>query len=410
MFRFGVSSVNMLENSRTRPARRFAVVWLSTLIGGLGIGMVSPLLPVFSQEMGATGIWLALAFSGFAISETPLMPFMGRLSDRFGRKLFMALGMLTYALAALGYVYAPTYQLLVLFRIFSGVGAAMFFPVSFAYVGDLSPPGKEGRYMGLFNVAFLLGWGAGPIIGGSIKDALGTDATFWSMMLMSSLAFVLLMVLLPRGRGGEYKVGPSKKDTPWLQLLKDGKLMAACSFEMIWGLSFGAVLSFLPVFMTTNLGTTATAIGLVISSRALLNGVLVYPYGRLADRMNRVPLVIAGAAVTAAGTLAIPWMHSFASLLVLFCITALFESVAVPAGTAIAVDRGRKLGMGSVMGLFNMAMAIGLLFGSLAGGLVQSSLGVENVFRYAAAVTVVGIAVFYTLMRRAQRGETAVSA
>jgi len=55
-------------------------------------------------------------------------------------------------------------------------------------------------------------------------------------------------------------------------------------------------------------------------------------------------------------------------------------------------------------------MAIGLLFGSLAGGLVQSSLGVENVFRYAAAVTVVGIAVFYTLMRRAQRGETAVSA
>ncbi|MGB2800335.1 MAG: hypothetical protein WBC82_10910, partial [Dehalococcoidia bacterium] len=67
MPRFGISSVNMLENSQTRPARRFAAVWLSTLIGGLGIGMVSPLLPVFSQEMGATGIWLALAFSGFAI-------------------------------------------------------------------------------------------------------------------------------------------------------------------------------------------------------------------------------------------------------------------------------------------------------------------------------------------------------
>ena len=400
----------MLEDSRLQSGRPFAVVWLSTVIGGLGIGMVSPLLPVFSQEMGATGIWLALAFSGFAITETPLMPFMGRLSDRFGRRTFMALGLLTYAFAALGYVFSSTYHLLVVFRMLSGIGAAMFFPVAFAYVGDLAPRGKEGRYMGLFNVAFLIGWGAGPIIGGSVKDALGTDATFLSMMIMSALAFVLLMTLLPRERGGGSAGGAQGSSGSWLPLMRDIRLVAGCTFQMILGLSFGAVLSFLPVFMTTNLGASATAVGIVISCRALLNGVLQYPYGWMADRMNRVLLVVVGATITAAGTFAIPWMRSFVPLLLLFSLTALFESIAVPSATAIVVDRGRVLGMGAVMGFFNTAMAVGLLIGSLAGGVVQSSLGVDSVFRYAAVIAVVGTVVFYILMRRAQRTERAVAA
>ena len=400
----------MAEDSRLRPGRLFAVVWLSTVIGGLGIGMVSPLLPVFSQEMGATGVWLALAFSGFAITETPLMPFMGRLSDRYGRRIFMALGLLTYALAALGYVFSSTYHLLVVFRMLSGIGAAMFFPVAFAYVGDLSPRGKEGRYMGLFNLAFLIGWGAGPIIGGSVKDSLGTDATFLSMMIMSALAFVLLMTLLPRERGGGSAGRVQGAGGSWLPLMRDTRLMAGCTFEMILGLSFGAVLTFLPVFMTTNLGASATAVGIVISCRALLNGALQYPYGWLADRMNRVFLVVLGATITAAGTFAIPWMSSFVPLLLLFSLTALFESIAVPAATAIVVDRGRLLGMGAAMGLFNMSMAIGVLIGSLAGGVVQSTLGVDNVFRYAACIAVVGTIVFYVLMRRAQRTERAIAA
>ncbi len=58
--------------------RGFVAIWIATFVGIAGIGMVSPLLPIFAKEMGASGIWLGLAFSGFAISETPLMPFMGK--------------------------------------------------------------------------------------------------------------------------------------------------------------------------------------------------------------------------------------------------------------------------------------------------------------------------------------------
>jgi MFS family permease len=67
---------------RNRP---FIVVWLAVLISIAGIGMVSPLLAKFAEEMGATGSWLGLIFSGYAFTQIPLMPVVGRLADRFGK-------------------------------------------------------------------------------------------------------------------------------------------------------------------------------------------------------------------------------------------------------------------------------------------------------------------------------------
>ena len=53
--------------------RAFIVVWLALFIAVIGISMVSPLMPVFAEKMGASGIWLGLAFSGFTLSQVPLI-------------------------------------------------------------------------------------------------------------------------------------------------------------------------------------------------------------------------------------------------------------------------------------------------------------------------------------------------
>ena len=133
----------------------FIALWLAMFIAFTGIAMVSPLIPVFAEEMGASGIWLGFAFSGFAVTQIPLMPVMGRLSDRFGKKTFIWCGLLIYAVVSVGYFWAPGFRELVLFRVFSGVGPAMVIPIAFSYIGELSPHGHEGRYMGLFTIAII---------------------------------------------------------------------------------------------------------------------------------------------------------------------------------------------------------------------------------------------------------------
>lgn len=393
-----------------RPARflsnnkPFIVVWLALFISIAGIGMVSPLLPVFAQDMGASGIWLGLAFSGFAFSQVPLMPVAGRLSDRFGKKLFIWLGLLIYAIAAVGYVWSPGYQELVFFRVFSGVGAAMVIPTAFAYIGELAPPGQEGRYMGLFTIAFLAGFGIGPVLGGTVHDSFGMDAAFASMGVLATAGLLIVLLFLPASRPSSRAMQSNKPASSFSSMLRDETMRGLITFQLVFGLSYGSVLAFLGIFMTTVMGASVAHVGIVLSARSIQNGMLAYPFGWLADRVSRVVLVNIGMIAMSTGIFFIPWTRDFAMLLGLFMVMATFESVALPAAEAITVEKGRSLGMGSVMGVFNMAMSLGMIVGSVIGGLIQGSIGIGWVFRFAAVLGLVGVVVFNVFMRRAGAG------
>jgi DHA1 family multidrug resistance protein-like MFS transporter len=385
---------------RNRP---FVVVWLAVLISIAGIGMVSPLLSKFAEDMGATGTWLGLIFSGYAFSQIPLMPVVGRLADRFGKKLFLSLGLLVYAMAAAGYLWAPGYRELFLFRLLSGAGAAMVIPTAYAYIGDLTAQGSEGRYMGIFNIALVAGYGVGPTLGGIVYDSYGMHATFASMCIMSAVGFLVVLFFLP-GRSRSPRVNPIEKPSVrYSLLLKDPTVGGIISYQLVWGLAYGAVFTFLPILLTTVRGATLAQVGMVLSVRSVLNGTLSYPYGWLADRMNRVFLVSLGALAMAAGIIFIPWVEGFAAILVLFAAIGLVETIAMPAGIAITVGCGRKLGMGSVMSVSNMANASAVIIGSLAGAAIQGSVGITWVFPAAAGAVILGVVVFNLFMRRARQ-------
>jgi len=386
--------VRFLSNNRS-----FVIVWVALLISIAGIGMVSPLLPKFAENMGASGIWIALAFSGFALSQVPLMPVVGRLSDRFGKKLFLWLGLLIYVIAAAGYVWSPTYRELVVFRVLSGVGTAMVIPTAYAYVGDLAPRGHEGRYMGLFNVGIIAGFGLGPMIGGIVQERLGMDATFASMGILGAAGFIMVLLLLPNRVPSTQVTQVDRPVSSFVFLLKDKTMRGLIIFQLVWGLNYGAVFTFLPMFMTTVRSTSIAQVGIVLSARSIVSGTLVYPFGWLADRVDRVHLVTLGMIAVAIGIFSVPWVGGFAALLCLFILMGAFESIAVPAANAITVDRGRTLGMGSVMGVFNMANSSAIVLGSIAGAGIERSAGVSWVFWCAAVIALAGVLGFNMFMR-----------
>jgi len=402
----GSTSAGTFDELDLEPAsfishhRPFIIVWIALFVSIAGIGMVSPLLPVFAEDMGASGIWLGLAFSGFAISQIPLMPFVGGLSDRFGRKSFLWCGLLIYALAAAGYFWSPGYQELVIFRVFSGIGSAMVIPTAFAYVGELAPRGGEGRYMGLFNIALIAGFGIGPVLGGSIHDSFGMDATFVGMGLLSLAGCAIVFLLLPKRSSSATPIFTAPSATPdptttsFVRLLKDNGMQGIVTFQMVYGLLFGTVLAFLGIWMTTVIGTSVAQVGIVLSVRPILNGTLAYPCGWLADRMNRALLATAGMLMVSIGTFSISSLGSFGLILGLFMVMGMFESMAIPAINALTVEKGRDLGMGSVMGIFQMAMSLGLVIGAMTGGFIDTRYGIVEVFQYTAVLALLGLVAF----------------
>lgn len=379
----------------------FPVLFIVMFSGTAGMGMVSPLLPIFAEDMGASGIWLGLAFSGFALTQTPLMPVFGRWSDRRGRRPFLAAGLAVYVLVAIGMALAPNFYILVVMRIISGIGAALLFPIAMAYAGEISPPGEEGAFMGVFNIAFYTGWGIGPLMGGALSDSIGMDAAFLSQAVLATIAMIIVLAKLPESanRGG----GEDDPAVTMVQMMRQAPIRALFSFQVVWAFNSGIALSFVAVYLSDELDAAAAVVGLVISTRVVLNGVLQAPGGRLADRWNRTLMMSIGLLAAGAATFAIPSMGSVTLVWLLFVFLGLSESLATPAANAMAVELGRDIGMGSLMGLFNTAFSVGLVLGAMTGGVASDVWDTAAAFRISGIVVVMGTLAVAAMMTNATK-------
>ena len=132
----------------------------------LGLGIISPRLPSFAEELGASGLWIGVIFAGFAISRAVFMPVVGNISDKIGRKIFVVSGLLLLSVVSFLYLLADSEYVLTVVRLIHGIGAAMVIPIVMAYAGEFAEEGKEGASMGLVTMMFYLGIAAGPLLGG----------------------------------------------------------------------------------------------------------------------------------------------------------------------------------------------------------------------------------------------------
>ena len=407
-------------------SRSFIVLWVAMAVAVAGIAMVSPLLPVYVRdELNGPELAVALSFSAIAITQIITSPVVGRYADRFGSKPFIVLGFAIYGAGAVGYIVAPSWELIILFRALSGVGAASIFPTAMAYVGRLAPPGHEGRYMGAFSISWIAGFGVGPLVGGSIRDFVSSDAAFGVMALMLfgvGLATFLLLPSRPEGSDGRTFEDDEEGLEPGLsfvQLLRRPIVQAAAGGQMIVSIGWGAGFSFIAVYVVSDEGLatgSATFVGVLLASRALFTAALQLVTGPLADRVSRVWLSVVGFTIAGLGQFIVPDIPSATVelsifggelvlvpwLLLLFLVVGLGEAIEFPAQQAIFVDAGRAVGMGSVMGITQTAGGVGFLGGSLIGALVVDLYGIEAVFRYAGLAMIAGALVFYLLMRRAR--------
>lgn len=128
----------------------FGTLFFSIFSAVTGVGIVVPLLPVYAQSLGASGLYIGLIFGSFALSRTIFLPYFGRLSDRKGRKRLILVGLISYALISIAFILAKNVQLLVAIRFIQGIASSMMMPAIQAYVGDITPRGREGFSMGVF--------------------------------------------------------------------------------------------------------------------------------------------------------------------------------------------------------------------------------------------------------------------
>jgi len=383
--------------------RIYNVLFISVFATMLGLGVVSPLLPIYAESLGATGIWLGIIFSAFALSRSIFMPIIGRISDRRGRKWLILIGMFSYAALSLGYLIAGSVYSLTAVRFAHGIASAMVVPIAMAYIADLSEKGKEGSHMGNFSISMFLGMGVGPLLGGFLNDAFGMSSVFYAMAGLSAFATLLVAISLPEARPGLSR-NPVEDPAPMREIVRLPVMRGIVVFGFISALGRGGMMVFIPVFGPL-IAISPAEVGIVLSANTFLMALLQVPVGRFTDRGNKIALIVAGSSIIAIGLIAIPLSGSFWPLIATTSLIGVGGAVQQPSIMALTVDAGRTIGMGTSMGAYNTVFGIGMIIAPLLGGVFMDFIGVEAVFYVGGAITFVGTAVFAAMMRR--RGQAA---
>jgi MFS family permease len=137
------------------------------------------------------------------------------------------------------------------------------------------------------------------------------------------------------------------------------------------------------------MGATGIEIGIVISARTIVNAGLQTPFGRMADRHNKVALILTGCLIAGTCVFLMPFAADLLQLVLLSACMGVGEALVWPTLGAIAVEEGHRYGEGSMMGVFNMAMSVGILIGSLVAGSFMDLIGLEYVFYTTSVILVV---------------------
>jgi len=374
----------------------FPILALSVFSSMLGMGIIAPLLPLYAESLGATGIWLGIIFAGFSISRAIFLPIIGRLSDRSGRKLFICIGLFIYAIISLGYIWADNVSQLTLVRLIQGAAAGMIIPIAQAYVGDISPEGEEGKWMGYFHTAFFAGFGFGPLMGGVLTDYFGMNVAFSTMGGLNLLAFLIAILFLPETRQGKMAANPHLS---FKEMSTSGMVKGLFSFRLSFSLGRGAFSCFLPIFAAIYIGLSPTLIGILLAVNILLMALLQVYSGNIADRFNRRALVVLGSLIGLTFLALIPLTDSFWQLLGLCALQGLGGAISLPAASALIVEEGRKFGMGSTIAVFTLAMSIGMTIGPLLGGVAADFVSINSVFYFAVGMGLIGTSLFIWFTR-----------
>lgn len=358
----------------------FGTLFFSIFAVVTGVGIVVPLLPVYAHGLGAGGLYIGLIFGAFSLSRTFFLPYFGRLSDKKGRKPFVVLGLIAYSLISIAFIFSNTIETLIAIRFVQGIASAMIMPISQAYIGDITPPGREGFSMGLFNLSVFWGLSIGPLAGGLINDHFNLQTAFVCMGVLALIGFLLSLFLLPPTRT-ESIVRRSQTPSVWIRLLKDKDIVGFFIFRAAYTLCIGIIWGFLPVFANVDFSLSSSAIGTLVMLGVFISGLIQTPMGYLADRLNRKRMVFVGGLLTGLAVLSFTLARGFFDLFMANVLFGLGGGISMPALMALAVLKGNHTGaMGAVMALLTMAHSLGMLIGSLLGGAMMDIFSLRLAF------------------------------
>jgi len=339
----------------------------------------TPLLPIFAASLGASDVLLGLIVSVSTFTGMVLKPFIGVLSDRWGRRAWLLIGTLFFAGMPFLYPFIQTPEQLFLIRVIHGMATAIYGPVTVAYVAEQTGS-RRAEGLGWFGIARSGGYILGPALAGWLLLFVEPATVYTIIGLMSCAIFVPILTLTDRPNR---TIQPDSLRQHLSQAFVAGAktpgLWLAGFLEATVFVALYAMKAFLPIY-ALSIGINVAMVGTFFALQEMAVAAAKPVGGRFADRIGYIP-------ATAIGMLgigvALPLLGMISGLWSLFALAILLgagQALVFPSTTALVavqIDTGH---IGAGMGLLGALQNGGKVLGPVLGGLLVATLGYVPMF------------------------------
>ncbi len=386
-----------LNKSGLNRLERRSIAALASVYGlrMFGLFLILPVLAIYAEQLNASPMLMGIALGIYGITQAMFQIPFGILSDRFGRKPIILLGLSIFAFGSLVAAFSTTIEGVIIGRALQGAGAIA--AAVLALTSDLTRENQRTKAMAMIGMtigfAFLLALIASPWL----EFFIGVEGLFIMTAMLAVASMIVIVKVVPtpiQTRNLEVRAVPTKM----LELLKNPQLIRLDAGIFILHFVLTAMFVVVPIIMLEKLGLETREHWQVYIPALIGSIVFMVPMIILSSRKHLLIKVFL-AAISILLFAQVLLMRGPSSVLALtLCMFFFFWGfnlleAMLPSMISRVAPAASK---GSAMGVYNTFQFIGVFFGGLVGGLIYGNLGTSAVFVMCAFMLLLWVYLVYS--------------
>jgi len=369
-----MSGLNSIEK---RAAVSLALVFGLRM---LGLFMIMPVFAIYGQSLeGYSPLWVGIAIGAYGLTQACLQVPMGILSDRYGRKIIILIGLIIFCIGSLVAASSDSIVGVTIGRAIQGMGAIA--STILALAADVTRDEQRPKVMAIIGMCIGLSFAVSLIVGPIIVESVGLSGLFKLISGSSLLAMLVVLFIVPnsvtRAPKGDTRAAPKLiKD-----MLKDGQLLRLDAGIFVLHLVLTSIFVVLPL-MLINLDFKSTDHWQLYFPTLMLSFFLMVPLIVIGAKRESMKQIYRLVLLMLASSLVMMFVlqHSFIGLfiaVIVFFTAFNYLEASLPSLIAKFAPAGQK---GTAMGIYSSSQFFGAFWGGIIGGICYQYLGLIGVF------------------------------
>lgn len=355
------------------------------MLGMMGGALIGPVLPTLEDPFGVSEEAAGLVLGVYTLSTAIMMPFIGLLIDRYGRKPILIPCLLINGIFGGLCSLAPDFKVMLIFRALQGIGIAGMAPVAMTLIGDFYDGLVRTKAMGYYSAIMSIGGVTAPIIGGGLAT-LSWSFPFLFYLITIPLA-ISVWLWLPSSEVEAKSLVEYLK--PFVDSFKELKVLAVLLAGFLTFFLLYAVVIYLPYILVRDYGFSVLVAGIFLGIQGAVTAIVSLYADKIVRIVSERNIVSLGFFLHGIAIWGLPYKIPFFLIIILLAILGLGRGLVMPQINTLVTRFAPESGIGGLVAVFSTIRYVGMSAAPIVLGFILIHSNLQVVFWFSSVLAIV---------------------